>query len=285
LPVVGFWGRSSRPHRSALGRRRSPVPEGCTGRGSPASLRGPSQGTPRRPTARSATATPAMARQGSGVGAGVARSPIVASIQPPAPRRRPWPAGCCKNPHRMALVTASPKPGPARRQPRPGWRQAAAASWFARHAAARQRRSAMRQPRLPAIARCRRCGRHVLAEGPAGPGSTAPSPDEGGGGLAPAQPLPAAEPARRHRHRRALLGQCRPSSSPWPATAGPTPPPAARCRAPNTAGRRGCRTAARGCGTPGSASRRSAECTDERRRASASKCSGGPCPTPSRERW
>jgi hypothetical protein len=28
-----------------------------------------------------------------------------------APRRRPWPAGCCKNPHRMALVTASPKPG------------------------------------------------------------------------------------------------------------------------------------------------------------------------------
>jgi hypothetical protein len=32
-------------------------------------------------------------------------------------------------------VTASPKPGPARRQPRPGWRQAVAASWFAGHAA------------------------------------------------------------------------------------------------------------------------------------------------------
>jgi hypothetical protein len=70
LPVVGFWGRSSRPHRSALGRRRSPVPEGCISGGSPASLRGPSQGTPRRPTARSATATPAMTRQGSGVGCG-----------------------------------------------------------------------------------------------------------------------------------------------------------------------------------------------------------------------
>jgi hypothetical protein len=53
-------------------------------------------------------------------------------------------------------------------------------------------------------------------EGPANPGSTAPSPDEGGGGGAPAQPLPAAEPASHHRHRRALLGQCRPSSSPWP---------------------------------------------------------------------
>ena len=65
---------------------------------------------------------------------GVARSPIVASIQPPCTRWPPWPAGCCKNPHtRMALVTASPKPGPARRQTRPGWRQAVAASWFARH--------------------------------------------------------------------------------------------------------------------------------------------------------
>jgi hypothetical protein len=111
---------------------------------------------------------------------------------------------------RMALVTASPKPGPARRQPRPGWRQAVAASWFARHAAARQGRSANRQPRLPAIARCRRCGRHGLAEGPAGPGGTAPSPDEGGGGLAPAQPLPAAEPASRHHHGPLRLGQRRP---------------------------------------------------------------------------
>jgi hypothetical protein len=113
---------------------------------------------------------------------------------------------------------------------------------------------------LPAIARCRRCGRHGLGEGPAGPGSTARSPDEGGGGLALAEPLPAAEPSSRHR--RALLGQCRPSSAPWPATAGPAPPPAARCRAPDTAGRRGCGTVARGYGMPGSASRRSAECTD-----------------------
>jgi hypothetical protein len=114
------------------------------------------------------------------------------------------------------------------------------------------------------MARCRHCGRHGLAEGPAGPGSTAPSPDEGGGGLALVQLLPAAAPAsrHRHRHRRALLGQCRLSSSPWPATAGRAPPPAARCRAPGTAGRRGCRTAVRGRGRPDSASRRSGGCTD-----------------------
>jgi hypothetical protein len=136
-----------------------------------------------------------------------------------------------------------------------------------------------------AIARCRRCGRRGLVEGPAAPGSTARSPCGRGGGVAPAQPRPAAAPANRHRHRRALLGHGRPSSSPWPATAGPAPPPAARCRAPNTGGRRGCRRAARGCGTPGSARRRSAECTDGHRRAWASKCSCGPCPTPSRARW
>jgi hypothetical protein len=57
------------------------------------------------------------------------------------------------------------------------------------------------------MARCRRCGRHGLAEGPAGPGSTALSPDEGGGGLAPAQPLPAAAPARRHHHEPLRLGR------------------------------------------------------------------------------
>jgi hypothetical protein len=102
-------------------------------------------------------------------------------------------------------------------------------------APARHGRSAMRQGDFPAIARCRRCGRHGLAEGPAGPDSTALSPDEGGGGVAPAQPLPAAAPASRHRHRRARLGRCRPSSSPWPATAGEAPPLAARCRAPGTA--------------------------------------------------
>jgi hypothetical protein len=138
---------------------------------------------------------------------------------------------------------------------------------------------------IPAIARCRRCGRHGLAAGPAGPDSTAPSPDERGGGVAPAQPLPAAAPASRHRHRRALLGQCRPSSPPWPAIAGPAPPPAAQCRAPDTAGRRGCRTAARSCGKPGSASRRSAGCTDRSRRASASRYKCGPCRTPSRAGW
>jgi hypothetical protein len=117
------------------------------------------------------------------------------------------------------------------------------------------------------------------------PGSTAPSPDEPGGGVAPAQPLPAAEPASCHDPRRALLGQCRPSSSPWPATAAPAPPPRARCHAPDTADRRSCRTAGREDGRPGNAHRRSAECTDRGRQASASKCSGGPCRAPSRARW
>jgi hypothetical protein len=61
--------------------------------------------------------------------------------------------------------------------------------------------------------------------------------------------------------------------------------PAARCRAPGTAGRRGCRTAGRGGGTPGSASRRSAGCTDGRRWAWASRCICGACPTPIRAGW
>jgi hypothetical protein len=117
------------------------------------------------------------------------------------------------------------------------------------------------------------------------PGSAAPSPDEPGGGVAPAQPLPAAAPARHHHPRRALLGQCRPSSSPWPATAGPAPSPAARCRAPDTADRRSYRTAGREHGRPGNARRRSGECTAQCRRAWASTCSGGPCPAPNRARW
>ena len=136
------------------------------------------------------------------------------------------------------------------------------------------------------------CPRHRAAPRPAprdvvliSRGSTAPSPDEPGGGVAPAQPLPAAEPASHHDHHRALVGQCRPSSSPWPATAAPARPPAARCHAPDTADRRSCRTAGRGYGRPGNAHRRSAECTDRCRRAWASKCSGGPCRAPSRARW
>ena len=103
--------------------------------------------------------------------------------------------------------------------------------------------------------------------------------------MAPAGPRPSAEPASRHRHRRALLGKCRPSSSPWLATAGPPAPPTARCPAPDTAGRRGCRTAARSCGRPGSANRRSAGYTERSRRASASRYRYGPCRTPSRAGW
>jgi hypothetical protein len=147
-----------------------------------------------------------------------------------------------------------------------------------------QSRSARRHPRRPASAHRRRCGGHALVGDPAGLGSTGLSPCGDGGGVAPAQLLRAAAPTCRHRHGPRLLGPCRPSSSPWPATAGPAPPPMARCRAPGTAGRRGCRTAAHECGRPGSANRRSVGCTDERRRAWASSCNGGPCRSPSRAR-
>jgi hypothetical protein len=100
-----------------------------------------------------------------------------------------------------------------------------------------------------------------------------------------AQLPPAATPAIRQSHRLLLLGPSAPSSPPWLATAGPAPPPAARCRAPDTAGQRGCRTAARSCGRPGSASRRSAGCTDGHCRAWASRCNCGPCRSPNRARW
>jgi hypothetical protein len=259
VPVVGGRGRSARPPRSAWARRRSPSPR-MHRRRVTASLSGPSQRTTRRPTARSATA---HARKGS------------------SGER----CGMRKNPHRMALVTASLTGSTT---------SLTTSSGMAAGSCCKLVRTARRSParqvgepatETPAIARCRRCGRHGLVEGgPAGPGSAAPSPDEPGGGVAPAQPRPVAAPASRHRHSCVLLGQCRPSSSPWPATAGPAPPPAARCRAPNTAGRRGYRTAGRGRGRPDSASRRSAGCTDGRPRAWASTCSGGPCQAPSRAR-
>jgi hypothetical protein len=55
-------------------------------------------------------------------------------------------------------------------------------------ASARQGRSARRQPRPPATAHCRCCGRDALVGGPAGRGSTAPSPCGRGGGVVPTQP-------------------------------------------------------------------------------------------------
>jgi hypothetical protein len=180
------------------------------------------------------------------------------------------------DPYRTALVAASLMAGTRSSTTSPGWRPAAA-SWSDGAPQPGKGSPARRRSGRPATARCRRCGRHGLAEGPAGPGSTGPSPYEGGGGVAPAQLRPAAEPASRHRHGPVLAGRCLPSSSPWTATAGPAPPPAAPCRAPGTAGRRGCRTAGRGCGRPGSASRRSAVCTDGGRQASASSCICGPC--------
>jgi hypothetical protein len=101
----------------------------------------------------------------------------------------------------------------------------------------------------------------------------------------PAQPPPAAPPAIGQPHHPLLLGPGGPSSPPWPATAAPAPPPTARCPAPDTAGQHDCRTAAHGCGRPGSANRRSGGCTARDRRASASSYMGGPCPIPSRAGW
>src|SRR4029453_15546803 len=64
---------------------------------------------------------------------------------------------------------------------------------------------------------------------------------------------PRPTPASRQSHRPLLPGPGGPSSPPWLATAGLAPPPTARCRAPDTARQRGCRTAARSCGRPDSA--------------------------------
>ena len=103
--------------------------------------------------------------------------------------------------------------------------------------------------------------------------------------MTPAQLPPAATPASRQPHSPLLHGPGGPSSPPWLATAGPAPPPTARCRASDTQGQRGCRTAGRGCGRPGSANRRSAGCTDRSRRASANRYRYGPCRIPSRAGW
>jgi hypothetical protein len=101
----------------------------------------------------------------------------------------------------------------------------------------------------------------------------------------PAQLPPAAPPAIRQAPRPLLLGPGGSSSPPLLATAGPVPPPTARSRAPDTADRRGCRTAVRSCGRPGSANRRSAGCTDRNRRAWASRYRCGPWRSPSRVGW
>jgi hypothetical protein len=153
------------------------------------------------------------------------------------------------------------------------------------HADARQPRSASGNRALQAIAPWRRCGRHALLRGLAGPGSTGPSLGGPGSGVASAWRLRAAKPASRHRRGWLRIGRCRLSSSPLPATAGPAPPPAARCRAPGTASRRGYRTAARGCGMPDSGGRRSVGCTDGGRRASASRYICGRCSSPSGAGW
>jgi hypothetical protein len=274
MPTRPSRNLTSRRNRREMHRRRvTSVPERA------------SQGTTRRPLPDQPPPTSARARKGSGAGCGAARSQIVASIQPPCTPTVTLTGWRLPDPYRMAVVTASLTASTRSSTTSPEMSVAAAASWFGRHAAARQGRPARRRSGRPAIARCRRCGRHGLVGGPGGPGSTAPSPCGGGDGVEPAQPRPAAKPASWHRRGLLRLGRRRPSSSPWPATAGPAPPPAARCRAPGTAVRRGCRTAARGRGTPGSASRRSAGCTDGGRRASASRCICGPCRSPIRAGW
>jgi hypothetical protein len=101
-------------------------------------------------------------------------------------------------PYRMALVAASLTARTRSSTTSPGMAAGSSCKLVrTARAPARHGRSAMRQGDFPAIARCRRCGRHALVGGPAGPDSTAPSPDEGEGGVAPAQPLPAAKPASR----------------------------------------------------------------------------------------
>jgi hypothetical protein len=132
---------------------------------------------------------------------------------------------------------------------------------------------------------CRRWGGHGLVDGSAGPGSTGPSPRGRSGGVTSAQAPPAATGAIRHSHRPLPREPGGPSSPPWLATTGPAPPPTAPCRVPDTAGRRGCRTAARSCGRPGSANRRSAGCTERSRWALASRYMCGPCRTPSLAGW
>jgi hypothetical protein len=61
---------------------------------------------------------------------------------------------------------------------------------------------------LPATGCCRRRGRHALDGGPAGPGSTGPSPSGPGGGVAPAPRFPAAAPASPRRRGPLLLARC-----------------------------------------------------------------------------
>jgi hypothetical protein len=99
-------GKASRPHRSAWARRQSRVAEGFTGGVSPASLSGPSQGTTRRPTARSATAH--APRKGSS-GERCRTRGLVADrrLDPAAlaPRTATLTGWRLQAPHRNALVT------------------------------------------------------------------------------------------------------------------------------------------------------------------------------------
>jgi hypothetical protein len=148
----------------------------------------------------------------------------------------------------------------------------------------RQGRSASRRPRRPATG-CRRYGRHALVGDPPGPGSTDPSPCGPGDGVGPAQRVPRGSAGQPSASWPAAARTVRRLPAPWLATAAPAPPPAARRRAPDTAARRGCRTAARSCGRPDSANRRSAGCTDRSHRASASRYRCGPCRIPSRAGW
>jgi len=117
LPVVGFGedhlDRTDRPWESTITSPRGMHRRRVTST--------PARALTRHTLSTNSPVSHRHARIGSSgerCGGRVARSPIVASIQPPCTRRRPWPLDVARTPTRMALVTASPKPGRARRQPR-----------------------------------------------------------------------------------------------------------------------------------------------------------------------
>lgn len=90
---------------------------------------------------------------------------------------------------------------------------------------------------LPATDPCRRWACHGLGSGPAGPGSTGPSPCRSGGGGPPAQLPPAATPAIRQSHHPLLPGPGGMAIS--PGQAGLHPGLVARLRPTHQAGGHG----------------------------------------------
>jgi hypothetical protein len=159
--------------------------------------------------------TPARARQGSGAGCGAgpaADCRLDPATRHPTATLTGW---MLQDPYKDGVGAASltARTKSSNSLARDGGRQLLHAA-SGRHADAQQGRSARRQPRRPATAPCRRRGRYALLGGPAGPGSTGPSPCGPESGVAPAQRRPAATPASRQRHGPLLLGRCGACPSP-----------------------------------------------------------------------